>query len=357
MKNKVFFTRISDSDTKENIIKKFALLLDKSNLFSFITKKEKTAIKIHFGEESNTGFVKPEFVRVAVDRIISRKASVVITDTNTLYRGKRLNSADHLKLAQQHGFVKEITGAETTIAEDSIDKKRDEIKLDGKFIKTAKIPPLFRTMDAIIGIAHFKGHMMTGFGGALKNIGMGCATREGKLQQHSDISPLVILDNCKGCEECIKACPVSAISMKNKKSNINSSLCIGCASCIAVCPFNAIEVNWASGADTIQEKMVEYAKATVLGKEKKMCFINFLNKITAECDCLAKDDPKISPDIGIFASTDPVGIDKASFDMVVKTCHRDVFKDAHPQRDGSKQLKHAEKIGLGSLDYELIEIG
>ena len=231
-----------------------------------------------------------------------------------------------------------------------------EVKINEKFIRSAMVAKLFLEVDAIIAISHFKGHMMTGFGGALKNIGMGCASRQGKLQQHSDVSPRSSSKNCTGCAECLKDCPVEAITMVNKKSVVDSSKCIGCAACIAKCKFEAMDVEWESGAGNIQEKMVEYAKAALLGKEKKRGFINFAIKITKECDCLAKDDPRISPDIGILVSNDPVSIDKASLDLVIRACGKDIFKEAHPLRDGFRQLGHASDIGLGSLDYELIEI-
>ena len=213
----------------------------------------------------------------------------------------------------------------------------------------------FLTADCIVGLAHFKGHIMTGFGGALKNIGMGCASREGKLAQHSDVTPMVDLDLCTGCMACVKSCPTDAIYLKLKKAVIEPSKCIGCATCIGVCNFNAMQVDWPAGGVTIQDKMIEYAYAVLKDKKDHSVFINFATKITKECDCLAKDDPRIAPDIGIFISRDPVSVDKASYDAVLKVCGRDVFKSAHPDRDGLQQLKRAHELGLGELEYELIE--
>jgi uncharacterized Fe-S center protein len=154
----------------------------------------------------------------------------------------------------------------------------------------------------------------------------------------------------------VAVCPVRAISLEKEKAVISSSLCIGCASCIAVCPKSAIEVSWESGGSSIQQKMVEYAKAVLKNKEKKSAFINFATKITKECDCLAKDDPRIAPDVGICVSSDPVSIDKACFDLINQACGRDIFRQAHPERNPLKQLEHAQEIGLGSQEYELITV-
>jgi uncharacterized Fe-S center protein len=197
---------------------------------------------------------------------------------------------------------------------------------------------------------------MTGFGGALKNLGMGCAARVGKLQQHAGIAPIVYTKSCTGCGECEKVCPVKAITIENNKSVINGVKCIGCATCIAVCPFSAIDVPWGAGASTIQQKMIEYTAAVMKNKEGRLGFLNFAIKITKECDCLAKDDPRVSPDIGILASADPVSIDKASLDLIKEACGRDIFKELHPERDGHIQLKYAQELGLGNQDYDLIEL-
>ncbi|MDP2939604.1 MAG: DUF362 domain-containing protein [Candidatus Omnitrophota bacterium] len=356
MKSKVFFVRVSNSDDKEAIVLKFSHLLDKSNLLNFIKRGDRLAVKMHFGEEGNTGFVSPEYVGIICNKISQKQAIPFLIDTNTLYRGKRTNSKDHLKLAYEHGFTKEIVGADILIPDDTNKENTTEIAINQKFIKKAKIStPIFKA-KAIVSVAHFKGHMMTGFGGALKNIGMGCASREGKLAQHCDISPYVIIERCTDCSQCVVVCPSGAINVMNKKSFIDSRKCIGCASCISACLYNAIEVDWESGADNIQEKMIEYAFAVLKDKRERLAFINFAIKITKECDCLAKDDPRISSDVGIFVSKDPVSIDKASLDLINKTCQKDIFKEAHPKRNGLKQLQYAFELGLGNLDYELIEV-
>lgn len=354
MKSKVYFTQIDNADSPENIAAKLTRLLDKSQLLGFIGKNDTVAVKMHFGEEGNTGFIQPRYLRIICAAVTAKEARCFLIDTNTLYRGKRTNSKEHLQLAYQHGFTKEGVGVEVIIPDDA--RNSSEVAINGEFIRTAKISSPFLQADVILGVAHFKGHLMTGFGGALKNLGMGCATREGKLTQHSDLSPFVIAENCIGCGACEKACPVKAVSIVNKKSNIDNAKCIGCAACIAACPANAIDVDWEAGGGIIQKKMIEYARAVLKGRQGKVAFLNFALKITAECDCLAKDDPRIAPDIGIFASRDPVSIDKACFDLINASCGRDIFKEAHPKRNGFQQLRYASELGLGSLEYDLVNL-
>lgn len=353
MKSKVYYIKVADSDSISAVQKKCALLLDESKILDVVTGKT-AALKLHFGEEGNTGFVKPQYVREIVDRVSAKGVRPVLTDTNTLYKGRRTDPVEHTKLAHEHGFTREITGADVIIAGSEDSRSEKGIVLNERYIKEAYVEPFFSGVASLVGIAHFKGHIMTGFGGALKNIGMGCASRKGKLAQHCDVSPIVWVKSCVGCGACLEICPVQAITLRNKKAHIDEKLCIGCAMCIAVCPVRAIDVPWETGANVIQEKMIEYAWAVLKDKKNTSAFINFATKITKECDCLAQDDPRITADVGIFVSADPVSLDLATYETVNAAAGRDVFKEAHPQRDGLKQIRHAEKIGLGSTNYELI---
>ncbi|MDD5439973.1 MAG: DUF362 domain-containing protein [Candidatus Omnitrophica bacterium] len=359
-KSAVFFIATHRNDPPDDVKRKLSRLLQAGNILGMIEPGHACVIKMHFGEKGNTGYVKPAYIRTVTDAVIQKGGIPVLSDTNTLYRGMRSNSDDHLAIAQEHGFTEEATGAPVKILDDSKENIRD-IPLNGRYIKTAKIIKSFLEADVLIDISHFKGHLMTGFGGALKNIGMGCASREGKLAQHIDIAPVIIERKCIACGACAAACPSDAIAIVTKaaiikKASIDGSRCIGCASCIAACPQKAIDIPWEAGGDVIQEKMAEYAKAVLDSKKGRAAFINFAVKITKECDCLAKDDSRIVPDIGILASTDPVSIDKACLDLTVRQAGRDIFKHAHPRRNGMKQLIHAEEIGLGSLSYDLITL-
>ena len=356
MKSKVYLIRTSNSDTVDTIKKSFARLIEKVTPFAFIQRGNSIVLKLHFGEEGNTGYVNPLYVRLVADAVHSQEGVPFLFDTNTLYRGKRTNSKDHVQLAYKHGFTQVATGAEIVIPDDTREGVTAEISVNGKFVKTAKIARFFSDADGLIGIAHFKGHIMTGFGGALKNLGMGCATREGKLFQHAGVAPFVKAKKCVGCGACEKVCPVKAITINSGKAAVDKLICIGCASCIAVCPYEAIDIRWEAGSGTLQQKMIEYAKAALMSKKGRAIFINFALKITKECDCLAQDDPRVAPDVGVFLSEDPVSIDKACFDEICKVCGKDIFKELHPERNGMIQLKHAAAIGLGSLDYECVEI-
>ncbi len=289
------------------------------------------------------------------DKISVNGGDVILSDANTLYRGRRINSSDHLKLAYEHGFTEEATGVSVIIPDDNKKEDMVSVEIGQKFIKNAKVARIFLDNDYFVVVSHFKGHVLAGFGGALKNVGMGCASREGKLAQHCDLSPVVHLENCIGCGKCKSICPVSAITLENKKAVVDVSKCIGCASCLEVCPTSAMFIDFNAG-DKVQYKMAEYALAVFKGRKNRAVFINFSVKINKECDCWGGDNPRIAPDVGILVSEDPVSIDKASLDLVNRACGEDIFKAAHPDQDGMKQLEYAAGIGLGSLDYELVEL-
>ncbi len=355
MKSQVYYVKVAPADSAGVMQEKLRRLLEASGTLRQVRPRDQVVMKLHFGEEGNTGFVKPEWVRVFSLNIKQAQAVPVMAETNTLYRGQRTNSKDHLALAARHGFTLEKTAAAISIPEDKPENVRD-VSVQQTHIKTAKIIKVFLEADVLVVLSHFKGHLMTGFGGAVKNVGMGCASREGKLAQHGGVAPFVSQDGCVGCGECVQVCPADAITLDDDLAFIDGGRCIGCASCIAACPQEAIDVPWEAGGETIQEKMVEYAKAVLDPRQGKTVFVNFAVKITKECDCLAKDDPRICPDIGFFASLDPVSVDKACYDQVLAACGRDVLKEAHPHRDGMKQLLYAEQLGLGRMEYELMEV-
>jgi uncharacterized protein len=355
MKSQVYFVPVGAADSPQEINHKLRRLIDESKVLDFIQDKDKVAFKLHFGEEGNTGFVRPEHVGEVCAAALRRGADIFLADTNTLYRGKRLNSQDHLNVAREHGFTRQITNADVIIPDDTQEKNVSSVEINQKFIKRAKVAKIFIEADGFVAINHFKGHILTGFGGALKNVGMGCASRQGKLAQHCNAAPVVHVEKCIGCGECEIICPTKAVKLVNKKSTVDTEKCIGCASCLAVCPTMAMFIDFKAGAQ-VQYKMVEYSLAVLKDKQKKSGFINFAVRINKECDCWGMDNPRIAPDVGILASSDPVSIDQASLDLVIRACGKDIFNEAHPEQDGTKQLAYAQSIGLGNLDYTLIEL-
>jgi len=202
-------------------------------------------------------------------------------------------------------------------------------------------------------MSHMTGHILTGIGCAIKNVGMGCAARRGKYEQHCGAHPDVKASECSGCGLCVRICPAGCLSLVSGRIAFDMKACIGCGECAVVCPTRALEIRWSESLEILQQKMVEYAAGAIKAVGGRAGYINFLTRVTRDCDCLAKDDPSIVADIGILASSDPVAIDKASVDLVLKEAGRDVFKEGYPETDWSVQLKYAEGFGLGSLDYDL----
>ena len=354
MRSQVYFVEVADADKISAVNAKLNLLLAKSDILAFLSGIQKAVVKLHFGEEGATGYVRPEHLRLICDEIVKIGTAPFLSDANTLYRGKRLNSKDHLDIAMSHGFTKQAVGVDIFIPDDTRKEDVAEVQIDQRYIKTAKVGRCFIEAEGLVAVTHFKGHGLTAFGGALKNIGMGCATREGKLAQHNDAAPAFYADKCIGCCECENVCPADAIHVEDDKAVLNKDKCIGCASCVAACVNFALFVDFEAG-DDVQRKMVEYVFAILKDKKGRSGFLNFAVRINKECDCWAYENSRIAPDVGILASLDPVAIDKASLDLVNASCGKEIFKEAHPQQNPLLQLEYAQMLGLGSMDYELIK--
>ncbi len=367
MVSKVYFSDFRSRNSKENKINKIKRLFKAAGFENIINKKDLTAIKLHFGEKGNDSYISPVFVRQIVDQVKKRGAKPFLTDTNTLYYGSRHNSVDHLNTAILHGFDYAVSGAPLIIADGIAGENEIEVEINLKHFKNAKIAGDIEKSDSMIVLSHFKGHGMSGFGGAIKNLAMGCASPAGKLEQHECAKP-VISEECMGCGKCLKSCPISAMYLEDEKSKINYDACIACNNCLLVCPESVIDLD----SDTIQpfiEKMTEYAYGAVKNKQNKICYINFLMDITPDCDCVPWSDSPIVPDIGILASNDPVALDMASYHLVNQQCGfkhsllshnheegKDKFRGLYEKIEGDIQMKYGEKIGLGSMEYELIKI-
>jgi uncharacterized Fe-S center protein len=298
---------------------------------------KKMPLKVHFGEEGNHTFIKPECYIGVINSLQKRGVETCYIETNVLYKGERRDSQSHIGLARRHGFI----DLPIIIADNA---GYDEVPINGKHFKKCKIGKDFKKYDGFTVMSHFKGHAEAGFGGALKQLGMGFASRAGKLQQHTDNVPFIKTDRCIACGICTENCHYKAISIK-KLAKIDSTKCVGCAMCVGSCSQNAIKNDWSASHFT--EKLAEYAVAAAAGK--KNIYLNFLGQITEQCDCTKKDMKPIVSDIGVFASTDPVAVDSACLDALpLKTHMKFNF--------GEVALKHAENLGLGSCNYNLITL-
>ncbi|MFQ6082149.1 MAG: DUF362 domain-containing protein [Candidatus Aminicenantia bacterium] len=355
MKAKVYFIPVQKEEDQVTISKKAEKLFIESGLEVKFDKDDFLAIKIHFGEKGNTGFVKPEWLKEIISRINLKTRNAFFTDSNTLYQGNRADAVSHLKIAKEHGFDIESTGLPVIIADGLVGRDYEEVEINQKYFRTVKVARTIFNADSILSIAHLTGHLLTGFGGAIKNIGLGCASRTGKLEQHSDIKPRINHLRCNGCQICSNFCPTGTIFFENEKAVIIEEKCIGCGECLAVCKTGAVRINWDEDSLRVQEKMAEYALG-ILKSKKQSGFINFLLKVTKDCDCMAKEQPAIVGDIGLLASTDPVAIDLASVELTNQTAGEDLFRKIYSEIDWKVQLEYGAKIGLGSIKYELIEI-
>jgi len=368
MKSPVYFATLRAFSEHESTTAKVQRLFDHAGFAELIAPRDKTAIKLHFGETGNDGFISPVFVRQVVEKVKACGALPFLTDTNTLYLGSRTNAVDHIVTAILHGFDYAVTGAPVIIADGLNGKNIRMVKIQKKHFTEVNIAGDIVSADSMIVLSHFKGHIVAGFGGAIKNLAMGCASPQGKRAQHN-ARPFTISEKCTGCAICMKFCPARAISVKKKKSYINYERCIGCFECIHACPEHAIDIDWETEIPQFMERMVEHAYGALQGKENKAGFMNFLIRITPDCDCFPFSDAPIVPDIGILASRDPVAIDAASYDLVNQQqgyadslpagCNHaggDKFKAVHDQTDGYRQVRYAEEIGMGSSQYKLVQI-
>ena len=360
---------------KTSLLDKVERLLTRTGVEKAIAPQDLVAIKLHFGETGNMAYIRPPYVRRVVDIVKKLGGRPFLTDANTLYAGTRANSVDHLETAIRNGFDYAVVDAPLIIADGITGKDYVKVPVPGKHFKEVNIGSSAYHADAMVVMTHFKCHELTGFGGAIKNLGMGLGSRSGKQQMHSDVLPRIKDDKCTGCGKCTQWCPANAIEMKpwtgNKKGEkayILDKKCWGCGECAVTCLFDSIKVSWRTTPEAVQEKMAEYALGAIQGKEGKVIYISFAMDISPECDCYGHNDLPIVQDVGILASLDPVALDKACADLVnalpafpgsviegIKL-GEDKFQMVHPGINGSAQLEHAAQIGLGQMDYELVEL-
>lgn len=371
-KSKVYFT---DFRTRVGVslTEKLQRLIKKAGITDIDMDGKFVAIKMHFGELGNLSYLRPNYAKAVADVVQECGGKPFLTDCNTLYPGSRKNALEHLDCANINGFNTITTGCQIIIGDGL--RGTDDITVpvrNGEYCKEAYIGRAVMDADIFISLTHFKGHESTGFGGAIKNIGMGCGSRAGKMQQHNSGKPIVHDDLCRGCRRCAKECGSDAITYENGKAVINQDICKGCGRCIGACVFDAIEnQNW-NANEILGRKMAEYSQAVCDGRPT--FHISLVRDISPNCDCHGENDAPILPDVGIFASFDPVALDQACVDACLHATpmpnsqlsdnladphwhhHHDNFLDSNPNVRWKETLEHAEKIGLGTREYELIQM-
>ena len=371
-KSKVYFT---DFRTRVGVslIEKLQRLIKKAGITDIDMDGKFVAIKMHFGELGNLSYLRPNYAKAVADVVKECGGKPFLTDCNTLYPGSRKNALEHLDCANINGFNTITTGCQIIIGDGL--RGTDDITVpvrNGEYCKEAYIGRAVMDADIFISLTHFKGHESTGFGGTIKNIGMGCGSRAGKMHQHNSGKPIIHDDLCRGCRRCAKECGSDAITYENGKAVINQDICKGCGRCIGACAFDAIEnQNW-NANEILGRKMAEYSQAVCDGRPT--FHISLVRDISPNCDCHGENDAPILPDVGIFASFDPVALDQACVDACLHATpmpnsqlsdnladphwhhHHDNFLDSNPNVRWKETLEHAEKIGLGTREYELIQM-
>ena len=366
-KSKVYFTNLR-TRSGDNLLDKLERLVKTAGIETIDFQDKYVAIKIHFGEPGNLAYLRPNYSKRLVDIIKRNGGKAFLGDCNTLYVGRRKNALDHLEAAYENGYNPFTTGCPIIIADGIKGLSEQLVPINAKHVKEAKIGTAFMEADIIISLNHFKGHGATGFGGALKNVGMGCGSRAGKMEMHSSGIPFIKEDLCVSCDACFKSCAHDAIFYnQNHKAEINSDLCVGCGRCIGSCNVNAVKFSWDEANEILNEKIAEYSLAVL--QNRPHFHINLVIDVSPDCDCHGHNDLAIVGNIGMFASFDPVALDVACADAVnsapvvigssletIKNCHDDHFTNHHPETNWKAAIRHAEVLGLGVSQYELEEV-
>ncbi|SDF37088.1 DUF362 domain-containing protein [Sporolituus thermophilus] len=356
MSAKVYFLPLPDGVSVAEQAAAMRKIYEASGADEVFGARDFVAIKLHVGEKKNTTHVKPELVRELVEKVKAKGALPFLTETSTLYKGERENAVKHLLHAHRHGFGIDNVGAPFIMADGLTGNTEYEVTINGELHKTVKVAREIMSADAMLVVSHPTGHPAAGLGACIKNLGMGLASRMGKMRQHSAMLPEVLTDKCRFCQKCLKWCPQEAIIEKTGKAYIMTEKCIGCGECLAVCRFDAVKYDWGAESGFMQRSMAEHAYGVVKEKQGKCFFFNVMINMTKDCDCFNVNQQKFIPDIGILASADPVAIDVATLDLTAKANGQTLAELAYKHHNARIQIEHAAKIGMGSLDYELITL-
>ena len=378
----------------DSILAKFERLIEKAGIDQIDFKDKFVAVKVHVGEVGNMAFLRHQYAKVLCDHIKARGGKPFLTDCNTLYVGYRNNALNHLDAAFINGYNPLSTGVHTIIADGLRGTDEREIPVvGGEYVKEAKIGAAVAEADIIVSLTHFKGHVNAGFGGALKNIGMGCGSKKGKMEMHSSGTPRIDGGKCIGCGMCVDHCANDGVHVVDGTAVIDEGHCVGCGYCIAYCPAGAIMTKWDEAKPVMNKKIAEYTKAVLDGKPS--FHVSLVLDVSPDCDCERHNDVPVIPNVGMFASFDPVALDQACVDAANKqpviqgskadpqvkeasaSDHmdgaraipeqaysehaagddgHDVFGMVHPDTDWAAGLDHAVKLGIGTREYELVVV-
>jgi len=354
---------------RENLHEKLERLTEQAGVAEVVSNGDLVAIKMHFGEKGGHAYIRPTFVRRVVDQVKANNGKPFLTDSSTLYPGERKEAVSALTCAIENGFAYAVVNAPLIMSDGLRGHSSHRVPVAGELLSEVDIGLEIIEADSLIVLSHFKCHELTGFGGAIKNLAMGCSSREGKLEQHSTVGPTIEKEECITCGDCLNACAHDAIELDSGKAVLDAERCVGCGRCITSCASKAIKVQWNKDSANVMKKMAEYSLGVLSGKANKQLFVNFITQVSPSCDCHGHTDAPIVADIGILASTDPVALDQACADLVnqahglpdtaMKTGHEpgcDKFRGVYPQIDWEIQLEHGEKVGLGQRAYELVRL-
>lgn len=357
MASKVYFIKASIDDGEKVISEKSVKLFKAGRFADCFKENDFTAVKVHIGEAGNTTYIKAPCIKGLIDELLALKTKPFLTDTSTLYTGRRHNAIDHATLAAEHGFAINGLGIPFIPPDGLFGTSETSVQIDAPLNKEVSIAYDIVRCQSILSAAHFTGHIASGAAASIKTLGMGCASRKGKMRQHSALKPHVG-DECTRCGQCLEHCPADAITIDDVKAHIDQDKCIGCAECVAVCRFDAVKYDWDAENELLQKNMAEHALGVLKGKENRVVFFDYVMAVSRDCDCFDTPDmPPVVDDIGILASTDPVAVDKAALDLIEETGGSKFSQLIKYEKVSPRyQFDHAEKIGLGTCDYDLINV-
>ncbi len=355
MTSEVYFAPLTGDESENDMAQKSRKVHDAAGFDELCGSGSMMAIKTHFGEKGNEYYVPLAFMQPIIDAVRQKGGKPFFAETSALYTGQRANAVDHFRTAMSHGFDPEESGCPLIFVDGLKGNYDVEVDVGLKHFDSVAVAGDFTLVPSCLVITHATGHDLAGFGGAIKNVAMGLASRAGKMRQHDAGKPRVKMKRCIACGTCARYCPVDAITIE-ENAVIDQSTCIGCGQCLAVCPEDAIDFSWSEGPKSFNEKMAEFAYGIMQGHAGETGYLTYIWHVTDDCNCAGKKMDYICDDIGIVASSDPVALDQATVDLINGSAGRDVIAERWPDSQYEAQLVHGKEIGLGTRDYELIEV-